>query len=295
MNKKYDKSDVFFRIPRENVKTSEGNVELPILYYDVNLMLIYYFVEKEKASFFLKDTDLEPLQFYNGKSLVIIAMFEYQDTSVGIYNEVGIAIGVKEKNKRVLLPTIQLIKLMLKSNPAAIPIGFYVAHLPVTTQKANIAGREIWGYPKFVTDIPLKFDIENSQFYGSVKDPNNKKSIFEVQGSLKGFITIPAFDIITYTYLENQLIRTIINVAGNFKLSFNNSYRLTNIESSHPMAQTLKLLGIENKNSYAIMYSTNWQSRLNKGSIVLESKNFNHPIFSKEIKKSQKAKTKVKI
>ncbi|GIX40293.1 MAG: hypothetical protein KatS3mg129_0026 [Leptospiraceae bacterium] len=286
MARKKDKSDVFFQVPKEKIKTSIGDIELPILYYDVNLTLVFYFVKPEKANEVLKNTDLEAIRFYNGKSLIALALFEYKDTTVGIYNEVGLAIGVKEKNKNASSPTLQLLKLLLKTNPENIPIGFYVAHLPVTTKEANVAGREIWGYPKFVTDIPLQFDLENSQLYGSVKDPETKKSIFELQGNLKGFIAIPAFDLITYTYLENKLIRTIINVSGNFRFSFNKSFRLTNIDSEHPMAKTIQILGLENQPSYAVMYSTNWQSRLNKGTVVLESKYFSNPVLS-EVKKQK--------
>jgi len=233
---------------------------------------------------------LESLRFYNGKSLVALALFEYKDTTVGIYNEVGLAIGVKEKEKKVSFPTLQLFKLLFKLNPQNIPIGFYILHLPVTTKEANVAGREIWGYPKFITEIPLKFDLENSHFAGSVKDPDNKKSIFELEGRLKKGIPIPAFDLITYTYYENQLIRTIIDVSGNFNFSFTSTFRLRNVESNHPMAETIKALGIENQDSYAAMHSTNWQSRLNKGNIVLESKVYRHPI--KVIKSKSKAKIK---
>ncbi len=288
MRPKKDKNDVFFQVPRAPFKTSIGNIELPILYYDVNLLIAFYIVEPERAITALRNTDLEPLCFYNGKSLVALALFEYKDTTVGIYNEVGLAIGVKEKGKKVSYPTLQLFKLLLKTNPQNIPIGFYILHLPVTTKKANVAGREIWGYPKFITEIPLKFDLENSHFIGSVKDPNNKKSIFELEGKLKKGIPIPAFDLITYTYFENQLIRTIIDVSGNFHFSFTSSFRLKNIESNHPMAETIKALGIDHHDSYAVMYSTNWQSRLNKGNIVLESKVFRHPI------KVIKSKAKIK-
>jgi len=290
MRPKKDKNDVFFQVPRESFKTSMGNIELPILYYDVNLLIAFYFIEQKRARNILRNTDLETLGFYNGKSLVALALFEYKDTTVGIYNEVGLAIGVKEKEKKVFFPTLQLFKLLLKTNSQNIPIGFYILHLPVTTKKANVAGREIWGYPKFITEIPLKFDLQNSYFNGSVKDPDNKKSIFEIDGKLKKGISIPAFDLITYTYFENQLIRTIIDVSGNFNFSFNSSFRLKNVESKHPMAETIKALGIENQDSYAVMFSTNWQSRLNKGNIILESKVYRHPI--KVIKSKSKAKIK---
>ncbi len=34
------------------------------------------------------------------------------------------------------------------------------------------------------------------------------------------------------------------------------------------MSETLRNLDLDNKNSFLVMYSENWQSRLNKGSVV---------------------------
>lgn len=275
-----DKNDVFFQVPKEKFQSSMGTIDLPILYYDVNILIVFYYVDFEKSKTLLQNTDLEPIKFYNGKSLISLALFEYKDTTVGVYNEVGIGIAVREKSKLVRFPLLEFSKLLFKVNPEKIPFGFYVVHLPVTTKKANAAGREIWGYPKFVTDIPLTFDFKHSEFYGSVLDPK-KQLIFELKGELKSLFTIPAMDLITYTYYEEQLIRTHIDVIGKFNFSFNKSFILTNIQSHHPMAQTIRDLGLENQNSFLILFSNNWQSRLNKGKVVLKSSTFFYPVFEK--------------
>ncbi len=293
MKLKKDINDIFFQVPREGFPSSIGKIELPILYYDVNLLIVFYFVDFERSMTLLQNTDLEPIKFYNGKSLVTLALFEYKDTSVGRYNEVGLAIAVKEKSKQVQFPLLEFSKLLLKVNPEKIPFGFYVVHLPVTTKEANVAGREIWGYPKFVTEIPLKFDFEGFQFYGSVLDPENQ-TIFELKGDLKSFISIPAMDLITYTYYEDQLIRTHIDVVGNFKLSLNKSFTITNVQSHHPMAQMIKQLNLEHHKSFLILYSNNWQSRLNKGNVVLKSTTFFHPIFEKTKSATKSSKSNKK-
>ena len=36
--------------------------------------------------------------------------------------------------------------------------GIWVVDLPVTTKEAQAAGIELWGYPKYVTDIETRFD-----------------------------------------------------------------------------------------------------------------------------------------
>ena len=57
--------------------------------------------------------------------------------------------------------------------------AIYVADLPVTTEAANRAGREIWGYNKFVTAIDIKCD--GKKFSATVRDHEN-----ELIGALEG-------------------------------------------------------------------------------------------------------------
>jgi hypothetical protein len=45
------------------------------------------------------------------------------------------------------------------------------ADLAVTTEAANRAGREIWGYNKFVAGIDVKCDVK--KFSASLHDPHN--------------------------------------------------------------------------------------------------------------------------
>lgn len=265
-------NDSFFNISQEPIQTSIGNVNLPILYYDANVIYIFYLLEFEKVQKFLEKTDLDVLRIFGNKSLVCLAFFEYRDTSIGVYNEVGMAISVKEKEQKVNFPSIEFLKLLFKKNIQSIPIGFWVQHLPVTTNNANVAGREIWGYPKFVTEIPIEFDFIHKKFSGIVQDPNSKNTILSVEGKLNSLLTLPAFSFITYSYLGNKLIRTIINVKGKLKFSFNKSFKIQSVSSNHIFAQTLKQLELENYPSYAIMYGSHWQSILNKGYVVLESK-----------------------
>lgn len=265
-------NNIFFNVPQEPIQTSIGNVNLPIFYYDVNVMYIFYLLESEKVQKLLEKTDLEAIRILGNKSLVCLAFFEYKNTSIGIYNEVGMAIAVKEKERKVSFPIIEFLKLLYKKNIQNISIGFWVQHLPVTTKEANVAGREIWGYPKFITKIPIEFDFIQKKFSGKVQDPNSKNLILSIEGKLNSILSLPAFSFLTYSYLGNKLIRTIINVKGRLKFSFNKSFKIQSISSNHTFAQTLKQLGLENHPSYAIMYGNHWQSRLNKGNIVLESK-----------------------
>ena len=46
----------FFDVPQEMFKTSVGNVELPILYYDVAQMCAYFAIDLDRAQKVLEPT-----------------------------------------------------------------------------------------------------------------------------------------------------------------------------------------------------------------------------------------------
>ncbi len=84
-----------------------------------------------------------------------------------------------------------------------------------------------------------------------------------------------------------------MNVSGNFNISFNNNCKITNVISQHPIAETIKILNLENLNPYHILHSNNWQSRLNKGTII-KSKQIPHHLPIKTQKKTNKNLKKTK-
>jgi len=82
-------SDVF--------QTTRGTTELPILYFRGSLVGVFYFVEPEAAQELLP-MDLEPLvvPFVN-KAISAIFMFDYKNTTIGPYGEMGLTIQTRRK------------------------------------------------------------------------------------------------------------------------------------------------------------------------------------------------------
>jgi len=95
---------------------------------------------------------LKPVSLGRGKTVYDIACFEYLDTSIGPYNEVGLGV-------LCLYDPVINIPILPVLFPKRFTAVLYIHHLPVTTKTANDAGNEIWGYPKFQADI----EFEDSQ------------------------------------------------------------------------------------------------------------------------------------
>ena len=254
-------ADPFFQYPRETRKTSQGDVDFPVHYYDVSNLIAVFRADPDGVESLLKSSGLKPALGLVGKPLVFLSFYEYRKTSIGSYNEVGVAIPVLPKGTRSSRSSLfDLLRAVDKSQ-----LGFYVVDLPVTTEAANAAGREFWGYPKFVADIPFK--LEGNAFSSEVKDPAGGR-ILQLSGKLNLGIKTSPLSAVTYSRLDGKTLRAVINVRGSNKTHLGHSLKLNLGDSQHRMAQNLRTLGLDNQRPLMVLSSPDFQSRLNLGAVI---------------------------
>mmetsp|Transcript_66959 Transcript_66959/g.157973 ORF Transcript_66959/g.157973 Transcript_66959/m.157973 type:complete len:148 (+) Transcript_66959:473-916(+) len=82
-------------------------------------------------------------------------------------------------------------------------VALYVLDLPVTTEDARNAGKEVWGYPKYVTGITTSFTAE-----GHSSELKDEYTLTHQKG-----LNVPLGGIpfVTFSVNDGHLIRTIIN------------------------------------------------------------------------------------
>lgn len=252
------KDDSFFQVEQSIVRTSEGDVALPMLFYDASLFLSLFHIDAGKIADLIGDIDLEPALDRKGRGIVGLAFYEYRDASIASYNEVGLATQVVRKGDSP--PKFTFVDMVRK--PASRKSYNYLFHLPVTTQSANAAGREIWGFPKFVAEIPLTFD--GSRFDGSVLDPASGEPIFTYTGNRGTGVTLPrGMDLRFYTELDGRPMETVVdtNYSGYSGTGGNMTLKIG--ESDHPMAETLRKLDLGGKKPFLTHMAEGFRSRLN--------------------------------
>ena len=254
----------FFQVPRQRVKTSQGTVELPILYYDTSMLNAFFLVDREKVEAVLKGTGLTPALTVGGKALVALACFEYRDTSVGVYNEVGVAAAVLRQGETLPLGGWQDLIATLRQ-PEERRVAFHILDLPVTTAAANAAGREIWGYPKFVTEIP--FTLNGRHFDCAVKTPEGGV-LMRLSGRMGPSFPVAPLSLTLLSLREGEMVRATVNVRGAQRMALPGSLKLEVPDQSHPMAQRLQALGLVGAEPFAVNWTHDFQSRLNAGVVV---------------------------
>lgn len=254
--------DPFFQYPLTPVDTSEGKVDLPILYYDNSNFFSLWEVDYQKAIEMLAGQSVKPVRFPGNKAVLAIAFYEYRDTSVASYNETGIAlVTVPEWANMPTHPWLALYQAMDSRTE-----GLTVIDLPVTTKLACAAGRDIWGFPKFVT--PIDFTLASNHFNGVVHDPQGDDTILTLSGKPGPGIPGPQLDLVLYSWHQDQLLRTTAVTRGGGKACLPGSMRASVGNSQHPMAQRLKTLGLDSLKPKVIFHSRKLQLRLNSGAVI---------------------------
>ncbi|MCY3414217.1 MAG: acetoacetate decarboxylase family protein [Candidatus Heimdallarchaeota archaeon] len=251
-------ADPFFDVEQETVDTSQGMVDLPILYYEVENVIAFFLCDRKRVEAFLENTAYTLGLSLFGKAIIGLSFYKYKNTSIGSYNEVGIAIPVLKKVEKE--PVSRYLNLYSKMEKRK--IGFIILDLPVSTEIANAAGRELWGYPKFVTELP--FELNGRVFYGAVMDPE-KGEICTLQGKMGRGFKIPPLSLLLYSTVNEKDIKTDVNVRGKVNFGSGRKMRFSVGDSKHQMAQHLRDLGLDGKRPIMLFRTTAFQSRLNKG------------------------------
>ncbi|MDE2402901.1 MAG: acetoacetate decarboxylase family protein [Burkholderiales bacterium] len=258
--------DVFFQYPLSRFGTSCGEIDLPILYYDCSVVMAIFLVDADKAAAAVRDVALTVVPIAGGKALVGVAFYEYRETAIGPYNEVGVAIVVAPKGQRLpRLPWWSLVGALDKN-----PLGFHIVDLPVTTDAACSAGREAWGYPKFVT--PIAFASEGQRFRGVVTDPQDQSDLLTLEGRIGMGLPGPLLDLALYSRLNGQVLRTLVNTRGGAQLAMGGGLQLkVSASSRHPMAERLRMLGLDGARPLCVSHSDRLQLRLNAGAPIADN------------------------
>src|SRR5689334_17981318 len=84
---------------RTSGSTNKSGLELPITYRDGSWCGAMYLVDLARAEALCADSPVEPWPCF-GRALAAIYAWEYRDSSIGPYNEVGIGIQTRRRGSK---------------------------------------------------------------------------------------------------------------------------------------------------------------------------------------------------
>ena len=252
----------------ETFQSSAGAVNLPILYYNGSLVGAFYLVDPIVAQSLLPKS-MEPLTLpIIGKAIAGIFMFEYRNTSIGEYSEMGLTIQAKKKGSNDsslfgyvcdMISNIYHLHICEQKGT-----GLYVSTLPVTTASAKAAGLEIWGYNKYVAGIKSRWQND-----GIMKFQLTSEFTYALD-SLGGSPYLPSFTMsglpfLTYSEHSGRIMRTRVHVGH--KITWGGSSKLQ-ITGKGPTSNRMSKLKLDKLSPIAVFRTDSLQAHLPRGEYV---------------------------
>jgi len=235
--------DTFFaRAKLEEIEVFGVRVRFPVRYFDWSSITAAFPAPADKVREALPSDKLKPVQVTPGIATVALIAMEYRAVEgLAPYNEFAVMVPVMYETS---------------ANVPGLP-GYYVLHMPVTTEEARLAGVEIYGFPKFIAEI--SFEDAGKMCRCRVRAEGKDIIILEVDK----LVTEPqSEDIYTYTVKHDQLLRTLVQAQGQNSISDvrgGASYTL----GDHPIAEELRALEMD-KTSLLHRYAPQMRSMLHQ-------------------------------
>lgn len=222
--------------PTPEVAVRGRAFRLPIHYHDTDLFQSVHTASYEAVAAELPG-DLRPARWIDGRAMLAVLCFRYRDVTVVTtdgstgrfdpYGEIAVNAVVTRGPAARLMP---LLGRQMRG---------FVLHLPVTTREAHDAGRQLWGFPKFVADMDF---AEEGQVRG-VELSENGRHILTVTVRPGGPVLADHRPLIAYTTLGGQLLETVVPAAGHVRFRPGREGGRLDL-GEHPVADHLRRLGI---------------------------------------------------
>lgn len=216
----------------KGVDVGSASIDLPAMYYRDDCFQGFFSADAEAVRAVLPSADLHPVLWPGGRAVLAIGAFNYLQTSLQRYGEIGISpICTYGHQAPPLLPV-----LLEGRYPA---FGAFVLHLPVTSLIARDGGRVIWGYAKFVADM----DFEKRPAYQRVRLAEGGAHILTLTVQQRGLPLKDNRPLITYSVYGDQILKTVVPCRAVYQLGFlpdSGSLEL----GDHPVADQLRELDL---------------------------------------------------
>jgi hypothetical protein len=207
---------------------------------------VQYLVPAAAAQRIVDPTGLEVTGPVPGRALVALAVCRYDDTDLDPYHEVAVSFVVRPHDAPPLASAVQRTREFFTG-----AIGAYIHRLPVDQEFTCTAGRDIWGFPKWVTTI----DIDEPDAPGSpsgvasrsgtgtvVRLVDDGVHVLTLTVAAGGSLHLPAQAPPSYSYADGVLRRTAWTTSSEGTTGRVGGASL--VLGRHPMAEELRSLGL---------------------------------------------------
>ena len=208
-------------------------VTMPVFVRDASSMAATYLVSAAAARALLPGPELDVVEVLPGQALFSIACIDYVDNDLGDYHEVSLALFVRERGQRPLVPYLGDVVEFFRNRLAT-----YILHLPVDQSFTRDAGAGIWGCPKTIQQIDFT-DEPGQRRCRLVMDGRHVLTYTAGRG---GRFSLPDMPMRTYSYVGGRLHATTFT-SGATEVGFALGGATLEL-GDHRIADELRTLGL---------------------------------------------------
>jgi hypothetical protein len=208
-------------------------VTMPVVVRDASSVAATYLVRASAARALLPGSELDVVEVLPGRALFSVALIDYVDNDLGDYDEVSLALFVRQATDPPLVPYLGNVVDFFRNRLAT-----YIVHLPVNQSFTREAGEGIWGFPKTVEQIDFT-DTDDRRTGTLVMGGRHVLTLSSHRG---GRFAIPETPMTTYTYIAGRLHETTFTTAAT-EVGFGLGGGHLDL-GDHPIADELRSLGL---------------------------------------------------
>ncbi len=246
-------SPFFDGVVQEDVVIAGEPAKVPIFYYEGTSITAIFPAHLGALKRLMPDPRYVPARIAPGVGSIGITAFEYKDTDIGAYNELGIAIPLNYPAYRQNIPGRAMVETLRRGQLHA-----YVHHLPVTTEIARAGGVDFYNYPKFIANI----DFNESADQRECMLAEGEEHILTMRGKKISTPKAQGMRVFSHLYMNRQPQSSEFELNAP-KVGISNSFGIANLElgGRHPIALELDKLLISKK-SFHYQYSVGFEGIL---------------------------------
>lgn len=212
-------------------------VDLPVLVNDAAMLMNIYTVDSQKAQALIADTGFKVVELWPGKALMQLLAVDYRENDLGDYNEAAIVFPVLTPGESQPLPVFGAMWRVMRGK-----LANYVYRMPVNQGFTTHAGRYIWGFPKWVTDVDVHFNEHEAR----ARFNDDDQLVFEISAKAGGKSKAPAQEAPSLAVRNGKAWKTVGITEGE-GLRFSMGGNPPRIGEEHSLAKTLRALGLPKK------------------------------------------------
>lgn len=220
---------------------SETAVNLPVEVRRADAVVVTWLVPLDVATRVLAGHEvgepLEPVPMARGRAMVTMPFVRYLDGDLGAYNEMGLAFVVR-----------------LRRDDDR-EVASFIVHLPVDGEFTCAAGRQLWGFPKWVApELAIERGDRGAQAHLEAADGSVVRATMG-----RGLVPLPSREVrlTTYAGVDGELRATPFTMrsAG---LRFRPGGTVLRADGDAPLAVDVRALGLDARRPV----STLWVAQL---------------------------------